>query len=70
LRPASRLADRQVRPEASPAHRSADPRQLTSAPGWSEASTINTRASVRLGTAPCPRTNGTEKRSTNIILYS
>jgi len=55
------LADRQVRHEASPAHRSADHGPPTSAPRWSDAITINTRASVRPGMAPCLRTNGTEK---------
>jgi len=39
----SLLADRQVRPEANPAHRSADLGPPMSAPRWSDASTINTR---------------------------
>jgi len=54
------LADRQVRPEASPAHRFADPGPPTSAPRWSDASSINTRPFVGPGTAPCLRTNSTE----------
>jgi len=55
LRRASLLADRQVQPEASPAHRSAAPISSTATPRWSEASTANTLPD---GTSVRPSWNG------------
>jgi len=75
LWPASLLADRQVRPEASPARRSANPGPPMTTPRWSDASTVNTRPSVRpsvLERRPVysKRNRETEQRNFGQIIYT